>query len=484
MSFDVFLPGGVFVGRALLSFAKFGTDADLCFELADENNDVGGKLIVRVEPHPAEEKVAEVVESDPVPTPKAADPPVVEREAGPKTRLSVSKVHLLGTDPFICTLKVGANHKVCDTSGSEEYLFDLHPEEDVVVEVHTGGKLYGSAKLKGATVLARSGTNNWVLLSSPAGPHVGKLLLTVSSVVPLQTADGLLGSAGTELIELGVVVVSADGLPHPCNACVYLSIGDNDRATTKKADTASPAWGETFSFFVEEDETLSAKLFDNEDFVAEAIVPVAELLYVASVQRELEIKLLDRKRRNAGLLVLGAQVTNGRPSVPVAKAAPSVINASPASATVPSVPSVPGAVAQRVIRIPLGAPLPPPPPVAGIFREYPVRREVLSGSILPPSASVLSGGFVPSPAVVHLGQTTAVTPAGQYAPTIPGATVRYGGRIRLGHTAPLFVESNVVASRARIPSGAGSLTRTVPSGASSLTRTPQRGSARSRTAVA
>jgi len=85
----------------------------------------------------------------------------------------------------------------------------------------------------------------------------------------------------SETTELTIVVVSAEELPRPCDACVYLSIGDNDRATTRRPAAAAPLWNERFVFYVGDDETLSAKVFDNEDFVAEAIVPVTELLYVA-----------------------------------------------------------------------------------------------------------------------------------------------------------------------------------------------------------
>jgi len=51
----------------------------------------------------------------------------------------------LGAGPFVYVLRVGSVRRPCDVTGAEEYLFAIHPEDDVAVEVLRGGAQYAAA---------------------------------------------------------------------------------------------------------------------------------------------------------------------------------------------------------------------------------------------------------------------------------------------------------------------------------------------------
>eukprot|EP00670_Eutreptiella_braarudii_P012219 CAMPEP_0174319924 /NCGR_PEP_ID=MMETSP0810-20121108/9199_1 /TAXON_ID=73025 ORGANISM="Eutreptiella gymnastica-like, Strain CCMP1594" /NCGR_SAMPLE_ID=MMETSP0810 /ASSEMBLY_ACC=CAM_ASM_000659 /LENGTH=641 /DNA_ID=CAMNT_0015430649 /DNA_START=55 /DNA_END=1980 /DNA_ORIENTATION=+ len=313
MTFNVFNTGGQFVGKALLSFSKFGYNADLCFELADLDNDVAGKLIVKVEPEDAAGVPEEVDDSAAVVAPPAAPAANVDRNA-PKLRFALLEAEVYGATTFDCILKVGEQYKHCAVGGDEEYLFAVDAESDVTISIQMSTEEIGQANLKGSVLLPRVGTDFWIALSNSEGVTVGKVLLSISNYTPVGVLGTTLDSSGNETIDLTVEVVGIEGLPSPCDPCVYLSVGENDRVTTVKEATTDPVYEEKFEFFVAEVDTMSAKVFDKEEFIAEAIVPISELLYVASIQKQLEVKLLDRKRKDAGLLVLGAEVKNNLPT--------------------------------------------------------------------------------------------------------------------------------------------------------------------------
>ena len=318
MSFTVMNAGDVFIGRAVLSFSRFGTDADLCFELANQDNVVAGKLIVKIEPveeqteptEPAEptelleapavvEDVVEVV-AEPAPAPKS----------GTRLRVAILQAEVPGAGTLSAAITVGSTVKVTDTEGMDELMFQIEASDTMIISLQNTTYVLGTATLKGETVLSRLGTEFWLALAAANGPHSGKVLVSLVPYVPKQNpVSATLDDKGEAATALMIEVMSAEGLVRKCNPCLYLSINDTDKATTIKEDTDSPVWNESFEFFVTEEDTLSAAIFEAEDFIAEAIVPVAELLYVASIGQQLEVKLLDRRRKAAGLLLLGSQIT-------------------------------------------------------------------------------------------------------------------------------------------------------------------------------